>query len=363
MKLKKMVSVALAICLSAGLTACGGSGSTETTASTTTQAQGQSSTSAETTASQASGDVITCKLALTVSSEHDYAKAYQKMADLIEEKSGGTIKCEMYYDGQMGTDREVIESMQVGMMSGTMCSTNTFSIFAPSLEVFDLPALFPTREIAYAIQDGELGQEVMSALEGTGVTGYGFMEGGYYYLTNNKEEITTLEQLKGIKVRSQEATVQQKTWEAMGMLPTIMSFSELFTALQQGVIDAQCNIVPNIINSKVYEVQKYATEFPVMYMTLIVAFSDQFMNSLTEEQRQAVTDSVQEAIEWHRENNPKLVQESLQSLKDKGNVITTLADGELDKIREACESVYQYALEKHGDIVTRLVQKIEELQQ
>lgn len=362
--MKKAMSILLSAVMVLGMASCGSGGGTTAAAETTgaagtTGAAAATTAQADTTKAEPSGDAIVCKLALTVSADHAYAKAYQKMADLIEEKTGGAVKCEMYYDGQMGTDREVIESMQMGMMSGTMCSTNTFSIFAPGLEVFDLPALFPTREIAYAIQDGELGQEVMDLLNGTGVTGYGFMEGGYYYLTNNKNEITTMDQLKGLKVRSQEATAQKMTWECLGMLPTIMSFSELFTALQQGVIDSQCNIAPNVINSKVYEVQKYVTDFPVMYMTLIVAFSDQFMNQLTDEQKQAVQEAVDEAILWHRENNQKLVEEDLKTMEANGNVISKLADGELDKIREACEPVYEYALEAHGDIVTRLNDAVE----
>lgn len=353
--MKKAMSILLSAAMVLGMASCGSGTETTTSAAGTTNAPAATEAEApKETKAETSGDAIVCKLALTVSADHAYAKAYQKMADLIEEKTNGAIKCEMYYDGQMGTDREVIEAMQMGMMSGTMCSTNTFSIFAPALEVFDLPALFPTREIAYSIQDGELGQEVLDMLKGTGVTGYGFMEGGYYYLTNNKNEITTMDQLKGLKVRSQEATAQKMTWECLGMLPTIMSFSELFTALQQGVIDSQCNIAPNIINSKVYEVQKYVTDFPVMYMTLIVAFSDQFMNQLTDEQKQAVQDSVKEAVLWHRENNQKLVEEDLKTMEANGNVISKMADGELDKIREACEPVYQYALEAHGDIVSRL---------
>lgn len=359
--MKKAMSIFLSALMVLGLASCG-SGETQTTAAVSDAGGGDATETQMESQAEAPEDAIICRLALTVSSDHAYALAYQKMADLIEEKTGGAIQCEMYYDGQMGTDREVIEAMQMGMMSGTMCSTNTFSIFVPALEVFDLPALFPTREIAYAIQDGELGQEVLDMLEGTGVTGYGFMEGGYYYLTNNDHEITTVEEMSGLKVRSQEATAQMMTWECLGMLPTIMSFSELFTALQQGVIDSQCNIAPNIITSKVYEVQKYVTDFPAMYMTLIVAFSDQFMDSLTEEQRQAVEESVEEAILWHRENNQIKVEENLQTMRDNGNVISELADGELERIRELCEPVYQYALETHGDIVTRLDEAVQALQ-
>lgn len=98
-----------------------------------------------------------------------------------------------------------------------------------------------------------------------------------------------------------------------------------------------------------------------MYMTLIVAFSDSFMDSLSEEQRNVVADAVTDTIEWHRENNQTLVAEDLKSMEKNGNIISKLADGELDKIRKACAPVYQYALDTHGDIVTRLSEAVEAL--
>lgn len=223
------------------------------------------------------------------------------------------------------------------------------------------PACCPLKEIAYAVADSEIGEEILHALDGTGVTGMGYYEGGYYYLTNNTKDVTTMEQLAGMKVRSQEATVQKLTWESLGMVPTITSFSELFTSLQQGVIDSQANIAANIVNSKVYEVQKYVTEFPMMYMTMIIAFSDSFLNSLTAEQRTAVEESVAEAIQWQRDNYQQYVDEAVQTMVDNGNVMLQLDDGELEKMIAACEPVYEYARETHGDLVDRILDYIDTL--
>ena len=121
--MKKAMSILLSAVMVLGMASCGSGGGTTTAAETagtagTTGAAAATTAQADTTKAEPSGDAIVCKLALTVSADHAYAKAYQKMADLIEEKTGGAVKCEMYYDGQMGTDREVIESMQMGMMMG-----------------------------------------------------------------------------------------------------------------------------------------------------------------------------------------------------------------------------------------------------
>lgn len=348
--MKKVISIILSAAMVISMVACGGNEKNADVVTGVNSAETQMETAV---------NAKSCKIGLTVSSEHAYVKGIQHMADLIKEKTNGSVVCDIYYDGSMGTDTEVIQNMQMGTMDGVLCSTNTFSTFAPVLECFDLPGMFPTKEIAYAVADSDIGQEILDSLKGTGVTGMGFYEGGYYYLTNDKSEITTMDQLSGLKVRSQEATVQKMTWECLGMVPTIMSFSELFTSLQQGVIDSQCNIAANVVNSKVYEVQKYVTEFPVMYMTLIIAFSDSFLNSLSEEERVAVEDAVKETIQWQRDNYQTYVNEALQTLEDNGNVMCTLADGELDKMVEACEPVYEYARQTHGEVVDQLMDFIE----
>ena len=97
--------------------------------------------------------------------------------------------------------------------------------------VFDLPFLFPNRDVAFKVQESKVGEELLHAIDGSGVTALCFWESGYYWLTNNKINIATVEQLKNIKVRSLEATTHQDTWKALGMLPTVMPFGELFTCL------------------------------------------------------------------------------------------------------------------------------------
>lgn len=349
--MKRFLSAVISLAIMFSLASCGQQASPSGSVSQTSGSESKDGDSQS----------ITCRIGLTVSADHAYCKGIQYMADLIKEKTNGSVVCDIYYDGSMGTDVEVVQNMQMGTMDGILCSTNTFSVFAPDLEVFDLPGLLPTKEIAYAVADSDIGAEILHALDGTGVTGMGYYEGGYYYLTNNKEKITTLDQLAGLKVRSQEATVQKLTWENLGMVPTITSFSELFTSLQQGVIDSQANIAANVVNSKVYEVQKYVTEFPMMYMTMIIAFSDSFLDSLTDEQRTAVEESVAEAIQWQRENYQVYVDEAIQTMVDNGNVMLELENGELEKMIEACQPVYDYAREEHGDLVDRLLDYIDTL--
>lgn len=354
--MKKILCALISTAMLFGLISCGQSAPPSQTGPGNSQGTQQG-----TEAPPAAPDAKVCRIGLTVSAEHAYCKGIQYMAEQIQKKTNGSVVCDIYYDGSMGTDVEVMQNMQMGTMDGILCSTNTFSVFAPTLEVFDLPGLLPTKEVAYAVADSEIGAEILESLKGTGVTGMGFYEGGYYYLTNNKTEITSLDQLAGLKVRSQEATVQKLTWECLGMVPTITSFSELFTSLQQGVIDSQANIAANVVNSKVYEVQKYVTEFPMMYMTLIIGFSDSSLNSLTPEQRTAVEESVAEAIQWQRENYQGYVDQAVQTMADSGNVMLKLNDGELEKMVEACKPVYDYAKETHGDVVDRLLAYIDTL--
>ena len=302
---------------------------------------------------------IVCKMALTVGKEHAYAIAYQRMADLIEKRTNGAIKVEMFYDGQLGSDREVFEALQSGGVQGTMVSTGTLSPFAKKLMVFDLPFLFPNRDVAFKVQESKVGEELLHAIDGSGVTALCFWESGYYWLTNNKINIATVEQLKNIKVRSLEATTHQDTWKALGMLPTVMPFGELFTALQQGVVDAQANTIPNIVTTKVYEIQKNIAEFPIFYHTMMVLFSDNFLNKLTPEQKKIVKDTALEVRDWHKQNNGKIIKENIAMLKKKGNTFTKFSQAELDKAKKICAPVYdKTAKDVGGDLVKRLTAEV-----
>ena len=291
---------------------------------------------------------IICKMALTVGKDHAYAIAYKRFADLIQKRTNGAIKVEMYFDGQLGTDREVYEAMQAGGVQGTMVSTGTLSPFAKKLMVFDLPFLFPNRQVAFKVQESKIGNELLHAIDGSGVTALCFWESGYYWLTNNKKEISTVDQLKNLKIRSLEATTHQDTWKTLGMLPTVMSFSELFTAMQQGVIDAQANTIPNIVTTKIYEIQKDISEFPIFYHTMMVLFSDQFLNSLTPQQRKIVQDTAIEVRDWHKVNNEKIIKQNIEFLRKRGNVFAKFSPSELTKAKKICAPVYDRTAKNIG---------------
>lgn len=264
----------------------------------------------------------------------DYFKKY------IEEQSEGRIKVELYPNGQLGGDRQAIESVMIGTVEATIPAVAVLSNFEPKFQVFDLPFLFETKAAAYRALDGEVGKMLADSLpEGLKILVYA--ENGFRHITNNVGPIHSPDDLKGLKVRTMENPVHMATFKAMGANPTPINFGELYTALQQGTIDAQENPIPLVYTSKFYEVQKYYTLTGHFYAATVIAINDVFFNSLPEDLQQIV----QEGANLYRDEQRKLSQqqdiEMLEKLKEAGMKINTISEEERQAFVKATQPVYE----------------------
>jgi len=270
----------------------------------------------------------------------DFFKAY------VEEKSEGRIKVELYPNAQLGGDRQAIESVMIGTLEATIPAVAVLANFEPKFQVFDLPFLFETKAAAYKALDGELGNILADSLpEGLKILVYA--ENGFRHITNNKGPITSPDDLKGLKIRTMENPVHMDTFRAMGANPTPISFGELYTALQQGTIDAQENPIPLVYTSKFFEVQDYYTLTGHFYAATVIAINDGFFNSLPEDLQQVV----QEGANLYREEQRKLSQqqdiEMLEKLKEAGMQVNTLTDEQRQAFVEVTKPVYT----KYEDVI------------
>jgi tripartite ATP-independent transporter DctP family solute receptor len=245
----------------------------------------------------------------------DYLKAP------IESKSNGSMKVEIYPNGVLGGDRQTIESLQIGTLEMTATAAAIVSGFETQFTILDFPFLFKDKEAAYKALDGELGQALNDLLpEKQGIRNLVFMENGLRHITNNRKPIKTPEDLKGIKIRTMENPVHQAMFKLLGANPTPLSFSELYTALQQGTVDAQENPLPIMYSSKFYEVQKFCSLTGHVYAASTLLISETFWQSLSDEERTII----QEAAILYRDNQRRVNNEAeaqlLEELK-KTNVI------------------------------------------
>jgi len=194
---------------------------------------------------------------ITAESHPDCILMNEVFKKYVEEQSEGRIKVELYPNAQLGGDREMAEAVQVGILQIALPVVSVTSSFEKSFNVVEMPYLFTTRESAFKALDGDLGQELDRRLLKTGMMNLGYYENGFRHITNNKGPIHSPADLKGVKIRTMEVPPHITFFKKLGANPTPMSFGELYTALQQGTVDAQENPLAIINESRLYEVQKY----------------------------------------------------------------------------------------------------------
>ena len=279
-----------------------------------------------------------------------------KFAEIVAKETGGSIKVEVYSDSILGGERQILEGVQMGTIQGGQLSTAIIGTVAPRVSAFDLPFLFKDRQTAYKVLDGSIGQEVLKELPGKGFIGLGYWDSGFRNLTNSKREVKTLADLEGLKVRTMESKIHVDTWKILGVNPTPMAFNQLYSALEQKVVDGQENPYVIIKTNNLFEVQKYMTNTGHVYSSSIVIVSKIFWDTLTDKEKTVLSKAEKEAREFERQLNEKQDNECLTDLVNKGMKVTDLAPGEKERIVQKLGPVYKdFAASIGGDFVDRLL--------
>ena len=210
---------------------------------------------------------------------NDKSAQYQSMKffkELAEKNSDGRITVDLYHSSQLGDDREMMEALQMGTQEMTCPSTAPIAPFVNGFKVFDLPFLFPTYEAADYVLDGPVGQDLLNQLPKIGLIGLAYWENGYRQLTNSKTAVSSPADCKGLKIRTMENPIHLAAWKALGANPTPMAFGELFSAMQQKVVDGQENPWGTIYLQNFPEVQDYTTDTGHVYSPFVLLISKKF---------------------------------------------------------------------------------------
>lgn len=256
----------------------------------------------------------------------------------------------------LGGDRQTLEGLQMGTIHCTSVSTGPIAAFVPQFDVFDLPFLFKDKATAFKVADGPIGKELLDKLPAVGMIGFNYWENGFRHLTNNKREVKTLEDIKGLKIRTLESKIHVNTWKQLGANPTPMSFSQLYTALEQGVVNGQENPFGNVVSNKFNEVQKYLTTTGHVYNASPFLVSKKFYDGLTDKEKEAVKKAAKEAQAFQRLENDKEDTVSAGTLQARGMKITALNPGEQQRVVAALKPVYDKYSETLGkDLVARML--------
>lgn len=283
-------------------------------------------------------------------------KSLEYFKELVEKNSNGRIKVNLYHSSQLGDDREMMEALQMGIQEMTCPSTAPIAPFVNGFKVFDLPFLFPSNEAADYVLDGPVGQDLLKQLEDIGIIGLAYWENGYRQLTNSVRPVRTPADVEGLKIRTMENPIHLAAWKAMGANPTPMAFGELFSAMQQGVVDGQENPWGTIYLQNFFEVQNYATDTGHVYSPFVLMISKKFWDKLPADLQTVIKDAAELSKDHNRKLNRKMNAEYLEKLKEKMNV-TILTPEERAAFQEAVQPVYdQFA----GEIGVELINKVQE---
>ncbi|GHV38133.1 ABC transporter substrate-binding protein [Synergistales bacterium] len=257
----------------------------------------------------------------------------------IEKESGGRIEVELYPNGQLGQDRQLCESIQLGAIEMAFPSTTTFAGFIPQLQLMDLPYLFTSKEQVRSALDGEVGKLFAELARKQGMYILGFGDIGFLHISNSVKPIVKLEDASGLKIRVMENPVSIATAKALGMNPSTMTFGEVYTALQQNVVDGQEHCINVTRNMKFNEVQKFYSLTGEAFSSISVIVSEAFLDSLPADLKAVVIEAVKRfSVEQRKVCDTQEIT-NLQALKDSGMQVNELSKEELARFVAATKEV------------------------
>ncbi|MBP2641710.1 MAG: tripartite ATP-independent periplasmic transporter solute receptor, DctP family [Firmicutes bacterium] len=295
---------------------------------------------------------IVLKLGHSTPPTHPYNLGAEQLAKLVDQKTNGKVKIQVFHSSQLGSERELIEGLQMGTVDMTVISTAPLSGFSSKFLVLDLPFIFTSTEHAYKVLDGPIGTEILSSLNEKGIIGLAFWENGFRNITNSKLPILHPADMKGMKIRTMENPIHMASFSQIGSDPTPMAFGELFTALQQKTVDSQENPLPIIWTSNFHEVQKYLSMTGHFYAAAPLLISKTAWDKLPADAQAALKEAATEAKKFERDQIQKMDKELVAKFKEKGVQVS-----EVDKKEwvEAMLPVYKQFESKIGtDIITKV---------
>jgi tripartite ATP-independent transporter DctP family solute receptor len=267
---------------------------------------------------QRGGDQLRLKIGHSLDPSHTVHKAMLYMGERLEEHSGGSMAVDVYPSSQLGQERELIELLQIGSLAMTKVSASPLESFVPEMKVFNIPYLFRDEKHFWDVLDSGIGRELLLKPETVRLRGLGYYDAGSRSFYTVDHLVRTPADLKGLKIRVQQSQTAIRMVKAFGGAPTPISWGELYTALQQGVVDGAENNPPSFYLSGHYEVAKYYTLDEHTYVPDILLISKYVWDHLLQEQRDWLQLSVDESVIYQKALWKKDVQHALDAVTAAG---------------------------------------------
>ena len=293
------------------------------------------------------------KLAHGLDPSHPVHKGMEFMAERLAEKSDGKLTIDIYPSGQLGSEQQSVELLQIGSLAITKVSAAVMESFTRKFKVLGLPYVFTSKEHANKVFDGEIGRELLLGTEEFWIRGLSFYDAGFRSFYTIDKPINSPEDLKGLKIRVMKSQTAMEMVKALGGSPTPISWGELYTALQSGVVDGAENNPPSLYTSHHYEVCKHYSLDEHTCVPDVLIISSKVWKSLSEQEQKWLQEAADESVPVQRKFWAESVEESLRVVQEAGVTIhrpdkTKFADKVQDLLDEYKED------EVLGDLIRRI---------
>lgn len=286
---------------------------------------------------------------------HPVHNAMVYLANRVEEKSNGRIKVKVYPNQQLGTERELLELLQIGSLGMTKVSAASLEAFSPEISVLGLPYLFRDDEHIEKVLNGAIGDELLTSSEKYWLRGLCFYDAGKRSFYSKDKPIENPEDLKGLKIRVQESKMAINMIRGMGGSPTPVAYGELYTALQQGIVDAAENNPPSFYNSRHYEVCKYYSIDEHTVIPDVVLISTKVWDLLTPQEQKWMQEAADESAVYQAKLWKESVEESMREVEKAGVIISYPSK---EPFAEGVKSVYDQVKSENPSLIS-LIDKIQ----
>jgi len=310
-------------------------------------------------AQQPASQPIVIKFSHVVTEDTPKGKGALKFKELAESRTNGRVKIEIYPNSQLYKDREELEALQLGAVQMLAPSVSKFGpLGVRQFEVYDLPYEFPNQRVLDSVIDGPVGKGLFKLLEPKGIVGLAYWSNGFKEFSSNKP-MKKLDDFKGMKIRIQSSKVLEGEIKALGAIPQVMAFSEVYTALQQGVVDGEENSISNKYTQKMHEVQKYMTLSDHGVIMYAVIVNKKFWEGLPADIRDTLARAMDDASKYERSIAQKENDDALEKIRAaKTTEIYVLPASEKAVWRKAMLPLYQQYEDVVGKDNLQAIEKI-----
>ena len=300
---------------------------------------------------------IVIKFSHVVAGDTPKGKAAERFKELVEKNTKGRVKVELYPNSTLFKDKEELEALQLGAVQMLAPSLAKFGpLGVKEFEVFDLPYIFPNRDVLHRVTEGPVGRSLLDKLDSKGIKGLAFWDNGFKVMSSNVPMRLPTD-LKGKKMRIQSSKVLDAQMRALGANPQVMAFSEVYQALQTGVVDGTENPPSNLYTQKMHEVQKHVTMTNHGYLGYAVIVNKKFWDGLPTDIRAELTNSMKSATQYANAIAQLENDTALEAVKKSGKTtVYTLTDKERAEWLKALMPVQR---DMEGRIGKELIQGVQ----